>query len=84
MSSRYTLVECPHCKLFVIVYIKDYNCKIFRHGIYKNDMTKQIDPHLPKVDCDKLKAEGKIFGCGKPFRLIQKDGIEKAIICDYI
>jgi len=47
-------------------------------------MTKQIDPHLPKVDCDKLKAEGKIFGCGKPFRLIQKDGIEKAIICDYI
>ena len=41
MSNCYKIVKCPHCELLVLVYIKDYNCKIFRHGTYKNDLTKQ-------------------------------------------
>jgi len=84
MSNCYKIVKCPHCGLLVLVYIKDYNCKIFRHGTYKNDLTKQIAPHLPKVECDRLKLEDKIYGCAKPFELVTIDGKEVAKICDYI
>ena len=52
MSQRAILSECPHCGLLVFVCIKDFNCKIFRHGVYKHSM-KQIDPHLPKKECDR-------------------------------
>ena len=83
-SPQHICVVCPHCGLFVIVYVKDYNCKIFRHGAYKDDPTKQIPAHLPKVECDRLKAEDKIYGCGKPFELVNINGIEYARVCDYI
>ena len=84
--SNYTLVKCPHCQLFIFVYKKDYNCKIFRHGTYKNKPTKQINPHLSKIECDKLKAEDKIIGCGKPFKIVYSKPVNKpiAIKCDYI
>ena len=48
------IVKCPHCNLMIFVYLKEFNCRIFRHGIYKHNL-QQIDPHLPKVDCDRLK-----------------------------
>jgi hypothetical protein len=56
------LVRCPHCSDLIIINKKDFNCKIFRHGVYKND-NKQIDPHLNKDDCDRLLKEGLIYGC---------------------
>ena len=31
---------------------------------------KQIDPHLKKEECDRLKSKNLIYGCGKPFQLI--------------
>jgi hypothetical protein len=31
---------------------------------------KQINPHMPKVECDQLVKDDVIFGCGKPFELI--------------
>ena len=77
------LVRCPHCSDLIIINKKDFNCKIFRHGVYKND-NKQIDPHLNKDDCDRLLKGGLIYGCVKPFKLItdgEKYGTEK---CDYI
>ena len=70
-------VNCPHCLL--IVEIREINCSIFRHGVYKLNY-RQIDPHLNKEQCDYLFNNNLIYGCGKPFRII--DNI--AVICDYI
>ena len=47
------IVNCPNCNDMVYIKIKEFNCHIFRHGIYKNNY-KQIDPHLNKIECDRL------------------------------
>ena len=52
----------------IIINIKDFNCKIFRHGVYKNN-NKQIEPHLNIKECDRLFNEKLIYGCGKPFKI---------------
>ncbi len=74
-------VVCPHCKEFVI--IEQINCGIFRHGVFKKDL-QQISSHLSKINCDNLKHHDLIYGCGKPFKLEQKDNKWIAIECDYI
>ena len=74
------IVSCPHCKDYILILKKEINCRIFRHGVSKVS-GKQMDPHLGKKRCDRLFAEGLIFGCGKPFML---DDDMKAVICDYI
>ena len=81
--DNYIIVKCPHCKNMIYIEKKDFNCHIFRHGIYKNTC-KQIDPHLDKENCDRLKREDLIYGCSKPFKLIQINNNYTAIICDYI
>ena len=68
------ILFCPHCNIGIE--IESINCGIFRCGIYKNGM--QINPHLPKEECERIKNE--IWGCGKPFQYI--DG--KIIKCEYI
>jgi hypothetical protein len=83
MDEEYIIVECPHCKQKILVYKKEFNCKIFRHGVFKKNL-KQIDPHLSKSECDRLKNEDLIYGCGKPYKLIIKDGKFYTEICDYI
>ncbi len=75
----YIIVNCPHCKEYIQIFKKEFNCKIFRHGIYKTS-GKQINPHLEKHKCDALYNQGKIYGCGKPF-LLKNNKVE---ICDYI
>lgn len=72
------IIECPHCQQKIE--IVKLNCRIFRCGIFK-DNYKQVHPHAPKTECDKLTKQGKIYGCGRPFR-IDESGV--AIICDYI
>lgn len=76
-------IICPHCNQMIEVLKSQFNCKIFRHGIMK-DTYKQIDPHLNKESCDKLFKEGKIFGCGKPFKLVINGDNYSTEICDYI
>lgn len=72
---------CPYndCSSMIEVYKKDINCKIFRHGVYKESL-KHIHPHTSKLDCESLKKRDKIYGCGKPF-IFDGSKIEK---CDYI
>lgn len=77
------IVKCPHCNEYIEISEKEINCSIFRHGIYKHNM-KQIDPHSKKELCDMFFNKKIIYGCGKPFKLILKDGIYNCIICDYI
>jgi len=71
------IVECPHCQDTII--IESINCGIFRHGVLKAD-GKQIDPHLPQHDCEKYFKNNLIFGCGKPFQIIEN----KVQVCGYI
>jgi len=81
-SSVYLYVVCPHCSS--IVFIDALNCCIFRHGVLK-DNSKQIDPHASKELCDFYVEKGMIYGCGKPFKIVQNaDGDYWAVICDYI
>lgn len=72
-----TIVTCPHCGVSVL--IAEINCAIFRHGVFKNTF-HQIPPHATKTDCDEWKRTEQIYGCGKPFKLV--NGV--AIKCDYI
>ena len=62
---------------------KEFNCKIFRHGVYKKTY-EQIDPHLPKVECDRLVRLDLIIGCGKPFKLVIKNNEYTTESCGYI
>lgn len=71
------IVNCPHCNGRVVIY--QINCGIFRHGVLK-DSGKELNPHETKKVCSDLAKKGKIYGCGKPFKLVGKI-TEK---CDYI
>jgi len=56
---------CPHCGIGIEII--EVNCAIFRCGVYKETF-QQIPPHLSKLECDAI--SDKIYGCGRPFRLI--------------
>ena len=81
-SPNSTILTCPYPDCNIMIEVVEINCAIFRCGVYKNvtDYGKQIDPHLSKQECDRIKKEDKIWGCGRPFKLV--DG--KLIECDYI
>uniref|UniRef100_A0A6C0JVP0 Uncharacterized protein n=1 Tax=viral metagenome TaxID=1070528 RepID=A0A6C0JVP0_9ZZZZ len=75
------IVTCPHCEM--LVEIEEINCGIFRHGVFKGT-NQQLEPHLLKEQCDALINNNQIYGCGKPFSVIIKDGILYAQSCDYV
>ena len=74
------IVNCPNCNNPVL--IEQLNCRIFRHGILKANNT-QIDPHASKDLCDYYINNGLIYGCGKPFRILENNKFE-TVICEYI
>ena len=80
---KYTLVLCPHCHMYIIIMKEEINCKIFRHGVLKAN-NQQIDPHLKKEECDRLANDNLIYGCGKPYRLVERKQKWVAERCDYI
>lgn len=81
MSTLY--FTCPHCSQYVEVKKKELNCRIFRHGCFKDSFV-QIPPHLCKTECDRLANEQLIYGCGKPFEVVgDTDETMEAVICDY-
>lgn len=86
-EGEWFIFACPHCHHPVQVHVNDVACKIFRHGYFfekKEDgaicLTKQVPPHASKALCDKWVEDGKIMGCGKPFKM---DGTT-VVACDYI
>lgn len=87
---------CLHCQEPFVVSHKEFNCRIFRHGVYKHNM-QPINPHAKKEECEALLRDGLIFGCAGPLQIIDKDTDVGAgacedtdkpgydiIICDYI
>lgn len=76
------VVECPHCKDPII--IEKLNCRIFRHGTLISN-GQQINPHESKETCDNLVQNNLIYGCSKPFQIIEnEEGTLVAVICEYI
>lgn len=75
--------ECPHCNFLVFLEIKDLNCRIYRHGVYKENY-KQIDPHLNQEKCEELSNKNLIYGCGKPFKVISTNNDYYLVKCKYI
>lgn len=82
---------CPHCSLLVEVEQHQVNCAIFRHACYFTRtptgqiiLTEQLNPHAPREVCERLVAEGKVYGCGKPFRMIPTPSGYEVECCDYI
>jgi hypothetical protein len=71
------IVICPHCG--GLIEIEQINCAIFRHGYFKN-CDRQVNPHLDKEGCDELIRLDLIWGCGKPFKIVNN----MAMKCDYI
>lgn len=49
MNKDYIFI-CLHCNNEFIININDFNCKILRHGVYKNNL-QQINPHASKEEC---------------------------------
>jgi hypothetical protein len=72
---------CPHCNEYII--IEQINCAIFRHGVLKEN-GQQIEPHSVKELCEYYINNNLIYGCGKPFKIIFKNGIFETEICGYI
>ena len=76
------IILCPHCNEPIL--IEKLNCCIFRHGILIAS-GRQIDPHATKELCDFYIEEKKIFGCGKPFKIVKNiDNELVAVVCEYI
>jgi len=71
------IVTCPHCNEFVM--IEELNCCIFRHAIYKTTF-QQVNPHASKEECERLVQEESVYGCCKPFKIVNNEAVE----CDYI
>jgi hypothetical protein len=72
------IITCPHCKQYIEILA--LNCCIFRCGIHKQT-NKQVDPHLDEKSCKELKKKDLIYGCGKPFKILENNTV---IVCDYI
>ena len=81
---KYYVKECPYCGESILLYLHEFNCKIYRHGILKNTL-QQINPHSSKDECEYYIKHDMIYGCGKPFKieLIDNDDIS-LVKCDYI
>ena len=65
------ITPCPHCFEEVLVYPNEVNCSIFRHAVFISE-GGAIPPHSSKEVCERLVEEGKVYGCGKPFRLFKQ------------
>lgn len=78
--------SCPHCLGTVVVLSHEVNCTIFRHAVLKATGT-QVNPHAPKEELDQLLAQGLVYGCALPFKLVLNGvaaGGMRAECCGYI
>jgi hypothetical protein len=82
IENDFYFFKCPHCEQEVVVEVKELNCCIFRHAVYKHNY-QQVDPHLRKDECERLVKEDKVYGCCKPFEIISKEKNLYCIKCDY-
>lgn len=77
--ESFVVTQCPHCQGTIIVQRSEINCAIFRHAVYRATL-QPINPHAAKVECDQLVEQNQVWGCAKPFRLMN----DVAVACEYI
>jgi len=82
-NNEYLVFPCPNCQELTIVYKIDICCAIFRHGCFK-DTYFNINPHLSQVMCQHLIKNELIYGCSKPFQILEDNGHFEVNKCDYI
>ena len=83
LEDGYYTFPCPHCGLNQFESSREINCGIFRHAVYKTNMS-QIDPHASKLTCDTLKEQDKVYGCAKPYEMVN-DGTSWSVReCGYM
>jgi hypothetical protein len=81
---KYYVKECPHCGESILLYHHELNCKIYRHGVFKNT-SQQMNPHSSKEECDYYIKHDMIYGCGKPFKIEFTENDDISLVkCDYI
>ena len=80
MSEDYLVVSCPHCEASIIIYRHEINCRIFRHAAFRSN-NEPVPPHLAQEECERLVANGEVYGCCKPFKLNDQNVAE---VCGYI
>jgi hypothetical protein len=81
MENLNLIITCPHCQENIL--IEQLNCKIFRHAVLKTT-NQQINQHASKSECDDFVSNNLVYGCGKPFKIIETNQEYKVEICDYI
>lgn len=79
------VVKCPHCNEYIE--ILEINCAIFRHAAFK-ETGEQVGAHETREHLEEWEKEGRLVGCGKPFRLVRSSSEETgeytAETCEYI
>jgi hypothetical protein len=74
------IFPCPHCGLMIVVARRDLRCRIFRHGVGRDQAA--LPPHSSREVCERL--AGDMYGCTGPFRLVERGGRWYPEVCDYI
>lgn len=84
-ATKTHVFNCVHCGEPFVIKERDFNCRILRHGVMRAD-GRPINPHAPRVECERLVREGLIWGCGKPMRIVATagEGGWQVEACDYI
>jgi hypothetical protein len=82
IENDFYFFKCPYCEQEIIVDKKDLNCCIFRHAIYKHNY-QQVDPHLTEYECKKLIEKNSVYGCCKPFEIINRNSKLYCVKCAY-
>lgn len=67
LEDGFYMFPCPFCLSLIKVKKDQLNCRIFRHGVYKNN-GKGINPHLNEKKCKELVNKNLIYGCAGPFK----------------
>lgn len=77
------MFQCPHCKMHIHIAWNDVRCRIFRCGVY-SDTLIPIPPHSTKEYGDRLLKQNRVYGCTRPFQMIETNGTWHVSACDYI
>jgi hypothetical protein len=65
------MLSCPHCGGGVTVQAEQLNCRIFRHAVLIST-GEPVGAHESKEACERLVAAGLVYGCGRPFRVVEE------------
>lgn len=82
-DSQMFVFNCPHCLGTITVHVSEVNCRIFRHAVYKST-GEPVNPHASQQELNMLLQTNQVYGCAKPFRIVQVGGVGHAESCDYI